>query len=196
MLSANGSRAYPILTYFNATLEHNIDHGWSADNSAVHIDASFLPSMDHFILADPLTIKLNTVVWRLVQVKDILEAELNAVMPAAKGRVMVIERRGEFSFNPVSIVHCYFLTMEKAVKIRSADMVLINVHAHLLLDVIHVLLTNELTIDIETTSMLEGRVEISWTHQLTVSASMTTFMVISFEVLNNNWITRANFEAV
>ena len=152
--------------------------------------------MDHFVLADPLTIELDTVVWRLVQVKYILEAELNAVMPAAKGRVVVIERRGKVSFQPMSIVHSYFFTMEKAVKISSADMVLINVHAHLLLDVIHILLTNELSIDIETTSMLEGRVEISRTHQLTLSTSITIFMVIGFEVFDNNWVTRAYFKAV
>ena len=75
-------------------------------------------------------------------------------------------------------------------------MVLINVHAHLLLDVIHIFLTNELTIDMETTAMLEGRVEISRTHQFTMGTSIATFMVISFEVLNDNWVTGANFKAV
>ena len=152
--------------------------------------------MDHLILTDPLTVELDAVVWRLVQVKYILKAELNTIVPAAKGGVMVIERRSEVSDQSVSIVHCYFLAMEKAVEVRSADMVLINVHAHLLLDVIHIFLTNELTIDMETTAMLEGRVEISRTHQFTMGTSIATFMVISFEVLNNNWVTGANFKAV
>ena len=152
--------------------------------------------MDHLILTDPLTIKLDTVVWRLVQVKDILEAELNAIVPATKGGVMVIERCSEVSNKPMTVVHSHFLAMEKAVKVRSADMVLIDIHAHLLLDMIHILLTNELSIDVETTAMLEGRVEIGWTHQFAFDTSMAAFMVISFEVLNNDWVTWTNFKAV
>ena len=109
---------------------------------------------------------------------------------------MVIERRSEVSFQPASIVHSYFLAMEQAVEVRSADMVLINVHAHLLLDVVHILLADEFSINTEATAMLEGRVEISWTHQFTVGISVATFLVIGFKVFNNNWVTRANFKAV
>lgn len=83
MLSAYGRRADPVLSKLDATLQNYVDHGGSADNSAVHIHTAFLPSMDHLILTDPLPIKLDTVVWRLVQVEDILEAELNTIVPAA-----------------------------------------------------------------------------------------------------------------
>ena len=152
--------------------------------------------MDHLILTDPLTVELDAVVWRLVQVKYILKAELNTIVPAAKGGVMVIERRSEVSFQPASIMHSYFIAMEETVEVRSADMVLINVHAHLLLDVVHILFAYELSINTEATTMLEGRVEISRTHQFTMGTSIATFMVISFEVLNNNWVTGANFKAV
>ena len=85
MLGAYGRRADPILIELDATLQHDIDHGRSADNFAVHLDAALLPCMDHLILTDPLAIELDTVVWRLVQVKDILEAELNAIVHTAKG---------------------------------------------------------------------------------------------------------------
>ena len=112
MLSTDSSRADPILTKFDAALQHYVDHCGSADDSAVHIDTAFLPRMDHLILADPLTVELDAVVWRLVQVKYILKAELNTIVPAAKGGVMVIERRSEVSDQSVSIVHCYFLAME------------------------------------------------------------------------------------
>ena len=180
MLGAYGRRADPILIELDATLQHDIDHGRSADDFAVHLDASLFPCMDHLILTDPLAIELDTVVWRLVQVKDILEAELNAIVHTAKGRMMVVERRSEVRDQPVPIVHSYLLSMEKAVKILSADMILINVHAHLFLDMIHILLANELSIDTETTSMLEGRVEIGRTHQFTLGVSVAIFVIISF----------------
>ena len=93
---------------------------------------------------------------------------------------MVVERRSEVRDQPVPIVHSYLLSMEKAVKILSTDMILINVHAHLFLDMIHILLANELSIDTETTSMLEGRVEIGWTHQFTLGVSVAIFVIISF----------------
>lgn len=91
MLGSDSSWADPVIVDVDAALEDNVDHVLATDLMVVNLNASFLPSVDHFLLAKPLTGEHHTVVRRLVEIKDVLKTEFDVLVDAAKGRVTVVD---------------------------------------------------------------------------------------------------------
>ena len=81
---ANCSWADPLVIQVDAPLQHNIDHLLPAEGVAMDLNAAFLPSVHHLILADPVTRKHDAVVRWLVQIKYVLEAEFDVLVHAAQ----------------------------------------------------------------------------------------------------------------
>ena len=85
MHGADSSWADPLVVNIGAPLQHNIDHLLATYQVLVHLDAALLPSVDHLILADPVASKHHAVVRWIVQIDDVLQAELDVLMHAAQG---------------------------------------------------------------------------------------------------------------
>ena len=85
MHGADSSWADPLVVDIGATLQHNIDHLLATYQVLVHLNAALLPSVDHLILADPVARKHHAVVRWIVQINDVLQAELDVLVHAAQG---------------------------------------------------------------------------------------------------------------
>jgi len=205
VLGADSSWADPVVVDVDAALEHNIDHVFAAGGVVVNLDASLFPGMDHLLLAEPLTGKHDAVMRWLVQVQDVLEAELNALMGAAKSRVAVVDGCGEVSLQDVTVVHLNLFTVEETVHVESADVVRVGIDALVVRDVSHILFTDELVMDAEAAAVVEGVIEVTRAHQgamlvpvavmgsvLTVGEGGFVVLVLVAKVLNNDGLARAD----
>ena len=85
MHGADSSWADPLMVDISASLEHNIDHVLTTQLVLEHLNAALLPSVDHLILADPVARKHHAVVRWIVQIDDVLQAELDVLVHAAQG---------------------------------------------------------------------------------------------------------------
>ena len=83
MLSSNSRWAYPVTSYFDASLEDHINHVLPTDILFLNLNASCLPSFIHLVLTFPLTCKHDTIVRLLIKIMDILHAEFYTLMLSA-----------------------------------------------------------------------------------------------------------------
>ena len=95
------------------------------------------------------------------------------------------------------------ISLEKTVKIFVADLVvnqvlilIFNFNAHVLDDRIHVILTDELRANFETSAVLKGTVKIVWAHYFVVFIHVTSFRYVLMHIFNHNRVRWTNFKFV
>lgn len=95
------------------------------------------------------------------------------------------------------------ISLEKTVKIFVADLVvnqvlilIFNFNAHVLDDRIHVILTDELRANFETSAVLKGTVKIVWAHYFIVLIDVTSFRYVLMHIFNHNRVRWTNFKFV
>ena len=95
------------------------------------------------------------------------------------------------------------ISLEKTVKIFVADLVvnqvlilIFNFNAHVLDDRIHVILTDELRANFETSAVLKGTVKIVWAHYFVVLIHVTSFRYVLMHIFNHNRVRWTNFKFV
>ena len=95
------------------------------------------------------------------------------------------------------------ITLKKTVKIFVADLMMnevliliFNFNTHVLDDRIHVILTDELRTNFETSPVFESTVEIVWTHNLIVLVHVTSVRYVLVHIFNYNRVRWTNFEFV
>ena len=103
MLGSDSRRADPVVVQIDAALKDDVDHVLATGLVAVNFHAAFLPGVDHLFLTKPLTGEHDAIMRRLVEVKDVLKAEFNVFMGAAKGGVTVVDGRCKVSLQDWAI---------------------------------------------------------------------------------------------
>ena len=95
------------------------------------------------------------------------------------------------------------ISLEKTVKIFVADLVvnqvlilIFNFNTHVLDDRIHVILTDELRANFETSAVLKGTVKIVWAHYFIVLIDVTSFRYVLMHIFNHNRVRWTNFKFV
>ena len=95
------------------------------------------------------------------------------------------------------------ISLEKTVKIFVADLVvnqvlilIFNFNTHVLDDRIHVILTDELRANFETSAVLKGTVKIVWAHYFVVLIHVTSFRYVLMHIFNHNRVRWTNFKFV
>ena len=84
VLCANSSRANPIVFDVDTHLQDDLNSCLATDVVTIDCNAAFFPSVDHLILTEPLVSIHDTIMWLLVQVDDVLEADVEAFVVAAQ----------------------------------------------------------------------------------------------------------------
>lgn len=208
MLGSDSRRADPVVVQIDAALKDDVDHVLATGLVAVNFHAAFLPGVDHLFLTKPLTGEHDAIMRRLVEVKDVLKAEFNVFMGAAKGGVTVVDGRCKVSLQDGAILHLNFFTMEETVHVKSADVVGLYVDAHVFRNVSHVLFANKLVMDAEAAAVVKGAVKVTRAHQFTVLVSVAiagrglitvrrfVLFLVMTEMLDNDWVAWANFPAI
>ena len=82
-LGPHSGRADPLVVEVEAALEHDVDHVGAAELVPSHIDAAFLPGVDKLVLAQPLASEHDAIMRNVVQIQDVLEAELHLLVLTA-----------------------------------------------------------------------------------------------------------------
>ena len=156
VLGANSSWADPVIFNVDAHLKDDLDGGPAADRAVFHLNAALLPSVDHLVLTDPLIGEHDAVVRLLVQIDDILEADIETFMVTAKSAKFVVRFRSrELSKEGMTIMHLNGLAMEEVHEVDIANLVMLDIDAHVLQDFIHVFLADELLIHLEAATVME-----------------------------------------
>ena len=84
--------ADPFVVELEAALKDDIDHTRATNLVVFDDDTTLFPSVDHLVLAEPLTSHHHAVVGHLVQVDNVLKTELHLFMLTAEGGVVVVVR--------------------------------------------------------------------------------------------------------
>ena len=82
-LGPHSGWADPLVAEVKAALEHDVDHVRPAELVLSHVDAAFLPGVDKLVLAQPLASEHDAIMRNVVQVQDVLEAELHLLVLTA-----------------------------------------------------------------------------------------------------------------
>ena len=176
VLCSNGCWANPFTVVLDAPLEDNIDHLISANWVSFDLYASGLPSLEHLVLAFPLTLDHHTVVWLLIKVLDVLDAEINSLMSSAhvsKCHVLSVH----LSANNLSVIEMNWLSLEERVEFLSTDMSAMDNVASSLKHVVHVFLADELEASLDTARVLECQVHgMLWANQFTRQGTIVASM--------------------
>ena len=201
VLRADSSWANPFVLNVNAHLQDDLDSGPSTHVLPIDRDASLFPSMDHLVLANPLVCIHYTIMRWLVQVNDILEADIEALVMTAEAGYFVVTCDRELCLQMVAIVHLDFLALEELVKLVMANVVVLNLNAHPIHDVLQVFLADKLLTDLEAATMAEGILQVFLRHTLDTvvcifPASWLKVLRLRLEVLNDNRVARADLESV
>ena len=196
-LGSYSSWADPVPVELDTALEDDIDHFRPIELMVIHLDVAFLPSMNHLILADPLLRKFDTIMWCLVQLKDVFQAELHSFVFTAEGRVWIVVRGGEIDGKMMSIVSDNIFSSKQVIEIMIANMILIDINTHCISNEIHILLTNELVVDSEAISMSESAIEVFWAHLFaTMTHQAAVLGLFSLQMFDNHWIIGTYLKAV
>ena len=83
MLGANSSWANPLVVQVNAPLQDDINHLITTNINTPDLNASSLPSLKHLVLTFPFALEHDTIMGDLVQVVDILHAEIDTLVHSA-----------------------------------------------------------------------------------------------------------------
>lgn len=123
----------------------------------VENDAAALPSVDHSILAEPLSREHDAVVGLTVQVKDVVHAEFDAFVPSADvvvGSSTVFTR--DRNVQVVTIRHHHVFTVEQIVQVFVTDVVVADLSTHGVFNVVHVIFANPSVIDADAVTVVES----------------------------------------
>ena len=201
MLGADSCRADPLLVNINAHLQDNLDCRPATHVMAVYRNASVFPGMDHLILADPLICIHHAVMRLLVEIDDVLEANVVTLVVATQTRVRVMACFGEVSMQMVTVVHLDLVPLEQLLKLFIANGVVLNIDTHCLHNVINVLLANEHMIDLEAATMDKQLCHFVLVHTLSVTvvvlpASMTQVLRLRLQMFNDYRLAWADVETI
>ena len=95
MLRTNSSGASPLggVTKLNTSLQHDINHVFTARLMRTNIDAASLPRLIHLVPTVPLIKNHYAVMWLLVQLSHLLQAELDPLVVSALLSVVEVRCR-------------------------------------------------------------------------------------------------------
>ena len=137
----------------------------------------------------------------VIKLSQLLYAKFNTLMKSTHVTVVLLWRR-KLCFESI-LAHLNVISLKKTVKIFVADLMMnqvliliFNFNAHVLDDRIHVVLTDELRTNFETSSVVESTVKIVWAHNFIVLIHMTAFRYVLVHIFNYNWVRWTNLEFV
>ena len=157
VLGTDGSWADPFVFDIDAHLQHNLNSGGSADRLISDSDAAFFPSVDHVILADPFVGIHHAVMRLFVKIHDVFKADVKSFVVTAKTAELLAQLFfRELSDKCRAIWDPYGIAMEQINQILIADLVTLNANTQMMHNVIHVLFTDELVVDLEAATVLES----------------------------------------
>ena len=153
---SEGCRANPVAIDINAALHYGIHHRVSTNIMVCDRDTASFPGVDHFVLAEPLSCKHDTVMGSRVEIQNVVKTELNVLMSPAQSRVTVVVSRGEVSNELMAVIHVNSLSVEESMHVTITDIVVSNIEAHFFLNVVHVFLADKSMIHFEAASVLKS----------------------------------------
>ena len=137
----------------------------------------------------------------VVKLSKLLYAKFNTLMKSTHVTVVLLWRR-KLCFESI-LAHLNVISLKKTVKIFVADLMMnqvliliFNFNAHVLDDRIHVVLTDELRTNFETSAMFKCTVKIVWAHNFIVLIHVTALRYMLVHIFNDNGVRWTNFEFV
>ena len=157
MFCSNSCWTYPFIIDLNTALEDHIYHVFSANIMVIDLDTSSLPCFKHLILALPVSPEHDTVMRLLIQIMNIFETKIDALVHPTHLTIVRPMDLLEICMDWCSIWERDVLSMEKINKILFTDVMVMDYYAACFLNLLQVIFADKLMAYHETFCMLESK---------------------------------------